>query len=307
VIRHQHAQQIAGWTAVGLSAVIACFWAFWGIIENFHEGWWHASLARNLGMLFGMYLAPMLLFVCLALAAVRWPYVGSALHLVLVVLLAVFVFGVRHSTPVFFIFLPLILVAGLYAWGRPQPQRRAYAILIGLPLLTLLVCGIEPAWRVAGRVDDGDRGARLVEGNGVRLIWAPAGPGWPDDDVDWKEARRRCRFLSADGRTLAAAPQEIWRLPTVEEAVRSMARHGQNCAGVWDPGKVKPSYRIMPDKESPLWDGHSETIYWWTATEVDEDRAYIIVYNGGVWPRKKSLRMGTLGFRAVMRPATNAP
>ena len=40
--------------------------------------------------------------------------------------------------------------------------------------------------------------------------------------------------LSADGSTIAPAPQAIWRLPTVAEAVRSMARHGQNSAGVWE-------------------------------------------------------------------------
>jgi hypothetical protein len=140
----------------------------------------------------------------------------------------------------------------------------------------------------------------------VRLIWAPAGPGWPDRGVDWEEARRRCRFLSADGKTLAATPQDLWRLPTVEEAVRSMARHGRNCAGVWDPVKVRPSYRIMPDKESPLWDTHSGIIYWWTSTEVDESRAYIIVFNGGVWPRNKSSRPGSLAFRAVKSPSPPA-
>jgi hypothetical protein len=31
--------QIAGWIAVGLSTFITCVWAFWGIIENFHESW----------------------------------------------------------------------------------------------------------------------------------------------------------------------------------------------------------------------------------------------------------------------------
>ena len=31
-------RQIVGWIAVGLSTAVTCFWAFWGIIENFHEG-----------------------------------------------------------------------------------------------------------------------------------------------------------------------------------------------------------------------------------------------------------------------------
>jgi hypothetical protein len=39
-MKHVDKRQIAGWIAVSLSIVITCFWAFWGIIENFHEGWY---------------------------------------------------------------------------------------------------------------------------------------------------------------------------------------------------------------------------------------------------------------------------
>jgi hypothetical protein len=44
---------------------------------------------------------------------------------------------------------------------------------------------------------------------------------------------------------------------------------------------------------------HLKTIYWWTSTEVNEREAFIIVYNGGVWPRSKNLRVAYLNFRAV--------
>jgi hypothetical protein len=40
-------------------------------------------------------------------------------------------------------------------------------------------------------------------------------------------------------------------------------------------------------------------IYWWTATEVDAEQAYIIVYDGKLWPRRKEIHPGYLGFRAV--------
>ena len=97
-------------------------------------------------------------------------------------------------------------------------------------------------------------------------------------------------------------PQHIWRLPTVDEAVRSMARHGQNSGGVWDAEIAKATYKTTPDKESPLWNAHSQVIYWWTATVVDEERAYIIVYDGKVWPRNKQLSPAYLGFRCVKQP-----
>ena len=94
-------------------------------------------------------------------------------------------------------------------------------------------------------------------------------------------------------------PQDTWRLPTVEEAVRSMAHHGQNSGGEWDAETAEVSYNTPPDKESPLWNVHSQVIYWWTGTELDDDRAYIIVYDGKVWSRAKQFGPAYLGFRCV--------
>ena len=98
---------------------------------------------------------------------------------------------------------------------------------------------------------------------------------------------------------MADTPQNIWRLPTVEEAVRSQCLHGKNSGGVWNPKTATASYEQRPDKESPLWDIHSHVVYWWTATEVGEDQAYIIVFDGKVWPRRKAFGPGYLAFRAV--------
>jgi hypothetical protein len=108
-----------------------------------------------------------------------------------------------------------------------------------------------------------------------------------------------CQHLSEDGLTLSAEPQDIWRLPTVDEAVRSMARHGQNSGGAWNELIAEATYKTLPDKESPLWNIYSQVIYWWTATEVDENRAYIIVYDGKVWPRPKQFGPAYLGYRCV--------
>ena len=58
-MKHLDKRQIVGWTAVGLSIVITCVWAFWGIIENFHEGWHYESLLSNVGLMFVQYLSPL--------------------------------------------------------------------------------------------------------------------------------------------------------------------------------------------------------------------------------------------------------
>jgi hypothetical protein len=168
--------------------------------------------------------------------------------------------------------------------------------------VTLAVSGIAPALRVSQRLDDGYLQARLVHGNGLSLVWAPEGPGWPREGADWHEAQQACAYLDADGRALAPVAQHIWHLPAVDEAVRSMARHGQNSGGVWDAEAAQATYEATPDKESPLWDVHSQVIYWWTATEVDREHAYIIVYDGRVWSRSKEFGPAYLGFRCVKPP-----
>ena len=300
-MKHFNKCRIAGWIAVGLSIVITCFWALWGILETFHEGWYYESLLSNLGLMVVQYLSPMLIFMGVTLVSIIWPRFGGGLHMILA-LLAVGFFQAFSNAAMFLIITPLIGLGLLYWFGRPQPRQIAISLAIGLPLLTLIIFGIEPILRVSQRLDDGNLQARLVQGNGVNLIWASDGPGWPRTGGNWYEAQEVCQYLDEDGLALAPAPQHIWRLPTVDEAVRSMARHSQNSGGVWDVELAKATYKTRPDKESPLWNVHSQVIYWWTATEIDEERAYIIVYDGKAWPRTKQFGAEYYGFRCVKQP-----
>jgi hypothetical protein len=283
---------------VGFSVVITCFWACWGIIENFHEGWYYPDLLSNVGLMLVQYLSPMLVFMALTLISISWPRIGGALHVFFAVLVAWF-FGAFTNAVTLLLVAPLVAIGALYWFGRPQPRKIALSLAVALPILTFTIAGTEPVLRVSQRYDDGGLRARLVQGNGVNLIWAPDGPGWPRAGANWYEAQRACEYLQEDGLTSASVPQDIWRLPTVDEAVRSMARHGQNSGGVWDAETAKASYRTTPDKESPLWKVHSQVIYWWTATEADQEHAYIIVYDGKVWPRAKAFSAGYMGFRCV--------
>jgi hypothetical protein len=289
---------VIGWIAVVIATAVTSFWAFWGILENFHEGWHRATLLENLGLMFVQYLSFPLGFLGASLLGLYLPRAGALFH----VGIAAFVlwqFGRGNPTAMWFLMAPLLLLAILWWQGRARPRRVAAWILAGLPALVLVGFGAEPLWRVTHRFDDGDLGERVVEGNGVRLTWAPKGPGWPDRGVSWEEAVRRARHLSADGKTLLDAPQDLWRLPTVEEAVRSMCRGGKHCAGEWDPVAEVARYAVTPDKESPLWDVRSQVIYWWTATEVDAQRVYRIVYDGRVWANHKKGWGDYWAFRAV--------
>lgn len=286
---------------MGFSTAITCFWAFWGILENFHEGWYYADFLPNVGLMVVQYLSPMLVFMSVTLISVLWPRTGAALHM-LFALLMVWFFHALTNTVLLFLIAPLIGIGVLYWFGLLPSRRVALAVTLGLPFLTLILFGIGPALRVSRRLDDGDRQARRIAGHGVELIWAPDGPGWPQRGMTWYKAQQICDHLGEDGLTVEATPQAIWRLPTVDEAVRSMARHGENSGGIWEAEAVVATYDVKPDKESPLWHVHAPVIYWWTASEVDGGHAYIIVYDGKVWPRSKQFGAAYLGFRCVRDP-----
>ena len=297
--------RILGWIAVGVSLVVACVWAHWGIIENFHEGWCAKTLAGNLAMS-AKFLAPMLITLALASGAIRFPKVFGPVHAFLGVAVVLWWMCERWPiAPAFFIHIVTLsglLIAGLgamYYFGRPTPRKWAFPVLLVPPLMIVVAGSIEPAWRIAHRVDDGIRSGRTIDGNGVHLLWAPEGPGWPQTGCDWLEAQRRCRYLSDDGTRLDEEPRDLWRLPTTAELVGSLTRAGTNAGGQWDPVAQRADYRVRPDKESPLWIPTSQIIYFWSADEVDSESARFVAANGYVGKRPKKLGMGSHAFRAV--------
>ena len=295
-------RQVLGWAAVSISTAFACLWAFWGSIENFHEAWYYPSIWRNIGLMFVQYLSPMLFVLLVSVLALRWPPLAVPL-LTVGAIAGAWYFSTPSHAAIVLIAFPLAFLGVLYHFGRPQPRRWAWKCVIGLPLLTAVVCGAYPGWRATHRFDDGNYGMRRIEGNGVTLIWSPEGPGWPTRGVSWHEAMRSCTYLSADGRSLEELPQNVWRLPTIDEAVRSMVFRGANAGGTWDPLGHRAQYRVMPDKDSPIWKVHSQVIYWWTSTEVDEIRADYITDNGYVLAVPKRFMPGSLAYRCVCEPS----
>jgi len=313
-----------GWIAVGTATLFSSLWAFWGVYESFHEGWYFSSLSENLALT-SRYMGIMLVSMALSVVACGWRRTGSALYLLCGAAFCVWILMTRKVLTLIVVlgWLPVLLPAfaiGLLFWfGRPAPLTLAYKISIFLPLLVGLGFAVEPVTRIASRIDDGNRGARVVQGNGVSLVWAPEGPGWPNPDPHektwvkqwrgptWEEAQKVCRYLTADGTSIASTPQDIWRLPTVEEAVRSMSRHGANCQGVWNASSGEASFATEPDKESPLWNPYSPIIYWWTSSEPSASRAYSVDFNGQVYSRNKDSNLGSQGFRAVKSVGPTSP
>jgi hypothetical protein len=294
----------SGWIASVLSTILAALWAFWGSIEAFHEGWFARNWTSNL-LGAAAYLIPMALIMVPAIISISgWIRLGCLLHIA-VAASAAWVFELyRRPAMLLILSFPLCLCAILYLFARFTPVIRKWGLrmVTAIPLLTALVSGAWPAYLAVTREDDGDYGTRIIEGNdGLRLAWAPQGPGWPADPASWIEAQQTCDHLAVDGLTVQADPVRIWRLPTVDEAVRSGVRHGRNAGGIWDPVTLKATYRIQPNKETPLWTRYSQAMYRWTSTETSNNpqRAYRYVWNGIANSYPKNLR---IHFRCVTLP-----
>lgn len=285
-----------GWGAVAVSTALACFWAMWGAIENFHEGWYFREWYRNVGLALVQYLPWMFIPMAAALAGIWRPWAGLIVHLAIaggaVVLFGLDSFGGR------FVAAPIALLGVLYAYGRPAPRAWARQALVALPLVTAIVSGAYPAWRALTRPSTVDAGPWHVTRGDLDIVWAPLGPGW-GHGVSWAEANRRCAHLGPDGGELTPAAANIWRLPTIDDAARSMTYRGRDVGGRWDGQASGATFRVQPDKEAPLWNPFSHVIYLWTATERDDQSAYFIAYNGGAYARRKGLSPAYQGYRCV--------
>lgn len=112
-----------------------------------------------------------------------------------------------------------------------------------------------------------------------------------------------CLYLSEDGSRLLNEKQDIWRMPTTDEFVRSLVRHGSNAECVWN-GEFRQQVdcEITPDKESPLWSTDVPVIYYWTADEYDESLGYFVAYNGMVNAAYKTGGNPRHGYRCVKEP-----
>jgi hypothetical protein len=287
-------KQWLGWLAVGLMAAFTSLWAFWGIIENFHEGWFYRSFWKNLVMMFGQYLSPMLVFMLPGLLAIYKPRWGAVLILTIGILA-----GWRFGSWLFF--LPFAPLALLYWFGEMPARKWALLAQVALPLAVLVGFGIDPVYRVSKRYYEPAAGTLRIGEGIAAIVWAPPGPGWSQEPVSWVQASDRCARLSEDGSTLTDSAQHFWRLPTVEETVRSLNRHGKTIEGKWNGKTGQISFNTLPDKEPPLWETYSPIIYWWTSTQPDTASAYLVSYSGWVFKNKIRFRPGYYGFRAVRR------
>lgn len=350
--------RLPGVIAVGILTIITSFWMFWSFGELYFEGWGQ-PLPYPL-----YYLIPGGICFVLTLIAVLWPRFGGW---VLIGVGAAFAFWwlpvlfSRGLSGIGSMLVNLFLSGGIALTGvffllehryrirfpnRHKPEdnwfRRHSKLLIatGIPLGVAVGASINSLPTVINRLDDGNRGARLIEGNGVTLIWAPAGPGWTKgsrevgQNLSWdqialygmepvgfgnkpgfeKQTARQaqmdstclCAYLNEAGTELMPTRQGIWRMPTTDEVVRSLVSNGTNAGCVWDTATNSARCKVTPDKETPLWAPDYLPVYYWTADEYDSTNAYYVSYNGSaVRVQPKQWGNPRHGYRCVKEPPEN--
>jgi hypothetical protein len=338
MIRKLFNNRTPGWIAKILLIIITSFWCFWSFGEMYHEGWWGPVYIRLL------YLIPGAAFLTLTLIGIKWPTIGGWLIIFLgglftLVFLDISIvdgkLNIGRDLAGFLVSGPLVFLGVLLLIdGRTQKRRIAqgwnphpkwwrrniwYLLAVTPPLLVFVGFSIYYLPIVLTRVDDRDRGTRLIEGNGITLIWAPEGPGW-----NWRQdfggfpswnrialyglppigmgdkpgygstigvfasaedmaQYNLCRYLSEDGLSLKTEPQDVWRMPTVDDYARSLTRHGENAGCTWQgETNAQMACELLPDKETPLWAPDLDPIYYWAADEYNDREAYFVSYNGWV-------------------------
>jgi len=361
--------RLPGYLAIGSLTLAISLWTFWGVGEMYYEGWWGAWSNRL------PYLAPMAICWAFAGVALTWPrlggwiifLVGGAFTLwrwVRQAQLGLFTLAWALSwIPISAIFIlsgAFFLLDARYRrrqlaanWQPPQKwwRRNLRYLVVYVPsILTAIGVTALFAPLILSRYDDMERGARLIQGNGTTLIWAPAGPGWcagigpsqeagrllPGANLSWNEiayygvppvgygekpgfqnrnatetdmrTTGLCRYLSKDGLSLMAEPQNIWRMPTTDEIVRSLVRGGENAGCTWDGHSDKADCSRQPNKDTPLWDPDASPIYYYSGEEYDDHSAWYVPYTGGglyggmIGAQSKNGGNARHGFRCVREP-----
>ncbi len=110
-------KQIAGWIAVSLTVIISSILAYWGAVENFHEGW-YSSIWENIFMLVFQYLLFTIVFVLLAIVMLKWKRIGLILHIATGLFCGWFFSGASFSVIGVLVIIPFIVLGLLYYYLR---------------------------------------------------------------------------------------------------------------------------------------------------------------------------------------------
>ena len=348
--------------AVLVCLLPAVFWAIWGGAELFHEsGTWYAGMVQ--------YVLPWVPFILIGVVGLFWPRLLALLTVPLIGAAAFYIVrgylgSGNLSLLIGFIVVglaPLVGLTVLFWRGRGPapapsslagrmlrpPRRWAGVGIVVLPVGTFIAISAVNYVDWARRADDGYRGERVIEGNGVTLVWAAQGPGWPEhggrswnevalyglppagfeakgDGHDglcgsggsrqegWEEgcatqsdllSHNVCLYLSDDGTTLQSEPVGVWRMPTMDELLRSLTRKGANAGCTWNGKTGRQACDARPLRETPLWDPTTnyDGVYLF-GEEESSTGAYYVYAEATVQVLSKYRQAKSHNYRCVREP-----
>lgn len=324
------------WLFWGLSEA---FYEGWGVPDT---PWFLFLSIGVAGILFSIlairypYVGGGILMVAGAFFAIWWlvPGIQSGFYTLSVVIERLLLSGGFAFVGLLFILDAKFIPREDYPGGTWILRNLRLLLAIGIPVIVAVIVAAVNLPIVLTREDDGIRSARLIKGNDVSLIWAPQGPGWNwrqefggypswdslafygvrphgldvskrgDQHATEEDMRLTglCAYLDRDGQNLLAEPQYIWRMPTVDEIVRSLSRHNQNAGCIWNGQIGRLECELHPDKETPLWAPDEPPVYYWASNDTDDENAYYISYTGFVRDQPKDWGNPRHGYRCVKEP-----
>lgn len=111
-----------GWFAVALVTLIASFWAYWGGIENFHEGWYYTGLWDNILLMLAQYWLFALAFMSIGLIGIRFPKITLAVCAVMGIAACIFFTNAHFSVIWLLIIIPFVGIGLLYFFWATQAK-----------------------------------------------------------------------------------------------------------------------------------------------------------------------------------------
>ncbi|MBI2265501.1 MAG: hypothetical protein HYU64_10065 [Armatimonadetes bacterium] len=191
-------RKLPGFLAYLLMLFATLFASFWGTSEFFHEGWFHPYTQVV------YYAAPAVVLAILTLISIRHCLAGGLTILIAALLFSgwrvwslaerhiaaqgsVWLTGILMALPGFLFlwdaFLQHRLETGNPAWAKARiGWKETFAV--GLPCLCALVLGVPQLIHNVQRLPLEHYDQAVVEGNGLRLVFAGRGPGWSYSNRD---------------------------------------------------------------------------------------------------------------------------
>ncbi len=123
-------------------------WSFWGIVENFHEGWYEKSVWLNIEIMFIQYLSVPLILIFASFISIYFRKAGAILFITLwmasftyILFLGNIKFSLRRAIVWFLVLSPLLVYGIFLTLKGIKRRKRAFVLWVVFPILLMVLIG----------------------------------------------------------------------------------------------------------------------------------------------------------------------